>query len=318
VFLFGESGPGEFAPEVPLVCDTLWIDTDQSICTLTWRGVIALARSTEAPRGFVLSLEPRGAAQSWAALRDVLDAATWTRADEPRKVAEARRAAAQREPAPAAKPTVVIDAPLTDATTCVDERHVVLCDPTTQEPETTVPKDRRSPDATRAELPSEGTDAPTRPDRKRGELVSAPDEAGADEPPRPLFTRGDGDMTLLDDSTSTQEGWTEQTLRRLPAFPGADEVDDAPTREAPRGKPAPSAPGAVIPLELYALIQVQLSAHPGHAAAVLRAHAVDDATWRITERHYATALASEAARGKSDLASKLDAALEHARRVSPT
>src|SRR6185436_20451978 len=28
--------------EIPLACDTLWIDTDRAICTLTWRGFVPL------------------------------------------------------------------------------------------------------------------------------------------------------------------------------------------------------------------------------------------------------------------------------------
>ncbi|HVY47785.1 MAG TPA: DUF2169 domain-containing protein, partial [Minicystis sp.] len=83
VFLFGESGPSERAHEVPLVCDTLWIDTDRALCTLTWRGVVAIARAVEPPVGLVLSLEARGAAQSWAALREALPSARWFEAMQP-------------------------------------------------------------------------------------------------------------------------------------------------------------------------------------------------------------------------------------------
>jgi hypothetical protein len=44
---------------VRLVCDTLWIDTDRAICTLTWRGVVALQRPDE-PGRIVVAVEERG------------------------------------------------------------------------------------------------------------------------------------------------------------------------------------------------------------------------------------------------------------------
>ncbi|WP_437838192.1 DUF2169 domain-containing protein [Sorangium sp. So ce1153] len=42
--------------EVPFLCDTLWIDTDRGICTLVWRGRVALSREEE-PGRVVVSLE---------------------------------------------------------------------------------------------------------------------------------------------------------------------------------------------------------------------------------------------------------------------
>jgi hypothetical protein len=45
--------------QVRLVCDTLWIDTDRAICTLTWRGVARLQRPDE-PGRIVIAVEERG------------------------------------------------------------------------------------------------------------------------------------------------------------------------------------------------------------------------------------------------------------------
>lgn len=42
--------PGAPAQEVPLRCDTLCIDTDRRVCTLVWRGLVALERADEAGR----------------------------------------------------------------------------------------------------------------------------------------------------------------------------------------------------------------------------------------------------------------------------
>ena len=49
---------GVLRQEVKLKCDTLWIDTDRSICTLTWRGVLPLARADE-PGRIAVVLEER-------------------------------------------------------------------------------------------------------------------------------------------------------------------------------------------------------------------------------------------------------------------
>lgn len=41
---------GRGREEIALACDTLWIDTDRGICTLVWRGTVALAHPEEAGR----------------------------------------------------------------------------------------------------------------------------------------------------------------------------------------------------------------------------------------------------------------------------
>ncbi|UQA62816.1 DUF2169 family type VI secretion system accessory protein [Polyangium aurulentum] len=41
---------GALRQEIKMKCDTLWIDTDRSICTLTWRGILPLARADEPGR----------------------------------------------------------------------------------------------------------------------------------------------------------------------------------------------------------------------------------------------------------------------------
>jgi Uncharacterized protein conserved in bacteria (DUF2169) len=99
VFHVGASGPGDRAPEIALAPDTLWIDADRAICTLTWRGAIALARCEVPPVLLVLALERRGAAQRWAKLREGI--ATARRLPVP-EAGEARADAAS--PAPIAAP----------------------------------------------------------------------------------------------------------------------------------------------------------------------------------------------------------------------
>jgi hypothetical protein len=49
---------GAAAGEVDLRCDTLWIDTDRAICTLTWRGQISLATRDEVGRVLIALEDP--------------------------------------------------------------------------------------------------------------------------------------------------------------------------------------------------------------------------------------------------------------------
>jgi hypothetical protein len=57
--------PHQAVTELPLVCDTLWIDTDRSICTLTWRGQLALQRPTQEGQ-VVVAMAKAGRALTWA------------------------------------------------------------------------------------------------------------------------------------------------------------------------------------------------------------------------------------------------------------
>ncbi|EYF01218.1 DUF2169 family type VI secretion system accessory protein [Chondromyces apiculatus] len=52
--------PGRLAEEIPLRCDTLWIDTDRGLCTLVWRGRLSLSHPEEAGR-IVVTAEGTGA-----------------------------------------------------------------------------------------------------------------------------------------------------------------------------------------------------------------------------------------------------------------
>ncbi|MFT3765230.1 MAG: DUF2169 domain-containing protein [Minicystis sp.] len=51
--------------DLPMTCDTLWIDTDRSICTLTWRGQLALDDRDQEGR-VVIGMELQGRPLDWA------------------------------------------------------------------------------------------------------------------------------------------------------------------------------------------------------------------------------------------------------------
>jgi len=57
--------PGVAPQELSLTCDTLWIDTDRALCTLTWRGQVALTGPRQPGRVLVAMEEP-GQRMGWA------------------------------------------------------------------------------------------------------------------------------------------------------------------------------------------------------------------------------------------------------------
>ncbi len=64
--------PGAMTLELPLAADTLWIDTDRAICTLTWRGQLPLPRRDQ-PGRVVVAVEPPGRRLQWSGLRALLE-----------------------------------------------------------------------------------------------------------------------------------------------------------------------------------------------------------------------------------------------------
>ncbi len=78
------ANPGSDPPlDVRLTCDTLWINGDEQVCTLTWRGVVILKQTQgRAEPLIVLALRKRGKKTRWPALTAALDQAQWFRAVE--------------------------------------------------------------------------------------------------------------------------------------------------------------------------------------------------------------------------------------------
>jgi hypothetical protein len=56
---------GSSPQQVGMRCDTLWIDTDRGLCTLTWRGHVPLEAPVQAGR-VLIALEEHGQQLSWA------------------------------------------------------------------------------------------------------------------------------------------------------------------------------------------------------------------------------------------------------------
>ncbi|MBK8258633.1 MAG: DUF2169 domain-containing protein [Polyangiaceae bacterium] len=62
--------PGQTPQRVRMECDTLWIDTDRSLCTLTWRGPVALNSAVQSGR-VVVGMEEGTQRLSWTDLQRV-------------------------------------------------------------------------------------------------------------------------------------------------------------------------------------------------------------------------------------------------------
>ena len=64
--------PGALTTELPLTADTLWIDTDRALCTVTWRGQLPLGRRDQ-PGRVVIAAEPSGQRLTWASVQALIE-----------------------------------------------------------------------------------------------------------------------------------------------------------------------------------------------------------------------------------------------------
>jgi hypothetical protein len=107
------------AREVVLRCDTLWIDTDQAMCTLSWRGVLVLPAERDATAHLLVALQAEGPSRGFEELAAELPTARWLRAVEPTMPLVpprwVRAAPAARALPPLALPRVVAPAPRANA-----------------------------------------------------------------------------------------------------------------------------------------------------------------------------------------------------------
>jgi hypothetical protein len=62
---FVDKGAGSAPQELPLTCDTLWIDTDRALCTLTWRACLPVEGPAQVGR-ILIGMEGPGKRLAWA------------------------------------------------------------------------------------------------------------------------------------------------------------------------------------------------------------------------------------------------------------
>lgn len=79
--------PGQMPQRIHMECDTLWIDTDRSLCTLTWRGPIPLASAAQSGR-VVVAMEEGQKRLSWPDIQRIEPGAKGARPDAPKPVSD--------------------------------------------------------------------------------------------------------------------------------------------------------------------------------------------------------------------------------------
>jgi len=309
--------PGEPEKPLNLRCDTLWIDTDRSVCCVTWRGSIAL----ETAEGGEIHVTGEGLRRAPSAAESPRGSREASFASEPR-AGEPMSAGGGPE---SAVETVTIDlgllaavlgpavpfvpaapgaAPITVASVEVRERRPPELDATATLTAPLVVDEKALPAGWIAPsfiAPPEPIAAPTPP--APPEVISAP-------PPEPM------------DSPSPRLPPEPFGLPR-PALVGliapAAEPEPSPppligpiARTAEPPEPAePSAP-AIDPeafsIEKWAAISAEIDKASRPRAEVIRSHELTEIDVDAVERHWKAALGREAASGGYSLRFKHDAA----------
>jgi hypothetical protein len=77
------------AEDLNMVCDTLWIDTDRALCTLTWRGQVPLEHPMQQGR-VIVAMEQTGQWLRWQDVEPKAGRAAFTPAKEPAAASEGR------------------------------------------------------------------------------------------------------------------------------------------------------------------------------------------------------------------------------------
>lgn len=86
--------------EIALRCDTVWIDTDRALLTLTWRGVLTVPTADEEDLGaIVVAAESKGHSVTWAQIEKLLLDGSLGVTTDGDPLAETNRIPARREPA---------------------------------------------------------------------------------------------------------------------------------------------------------------------------------------------------------------------------
>ncbi|XXY46479.1 DUF2169 domain-containing protein [Sorangium sp. So ce269] len=311
--LRGDSGP----QEMRLRCDTLWIDADRGICTLTWRGAVPLRHPAEDVTVVVTAERPRRE-------QDVADTLLPQGAPAARTGASALADTGAAELGPrggglAVEPETTLVPVLraagpSGALPFVAPGALPVA-PATRGGEAEA---RRPP----GQPGSEGADRPS---------ASAPPAAGerAEQPADDVGGGGGGPDTAAPGTlaSSTLAPDLEPVAEPLPfhaapaPVPAAAPRAEAPRVEAPRAEaprveaprieaprpevprveaspaPEPAARPEDIPVERFASISAEIAEQRAPRAEVLRAHGMSERAWAPVERHFRALLEKDTRTG---------------------
>jgi hypothetical protein len=324
VKLFRRAAPGDRVAELPVRCDTLWIDVDRALAFALWRGAVPLSGPEEAAHG-TLVVVALGEGEAVGAgdvdrLLDRLDATVATYID-----ATAAFAADH-----------VADAPEATPGEPAPEDHAAPAEP---EDDLTPP-----PGAVRRTLAPPGPDAaalealPFRPPPTGFESMPALRTGSASDAGLPFdwaSHAAEAEAERDDDAEVTPpRGYPAVALLMAPppadppaARPPAPEARPPSTSPPPpprmpmqsgpfgtmRPDPAPfmlrAAPGLPLATEVYCAIKAESFRTGAKVREILGKHGVDEAVFRAHEAQQAALISEEAAEGRVDRAIALFDAL---------
>lgn len=188
--------------EIALRCDTVWIDTDRALLTLTWRGVLTVPTADEEDLGaIVVAAESKERSVTWAQIERLLLDGSLGQTTDGDPLAETNRIPARREP-PLRSPATERRAAAPIVPTLAPTPVLIQTSPDLPRASTSVPA---SPDLPPAREP---------PSTPLWDELSSSDlfEVTSTEEPRTL------QRAVIEDSL-TEEPSTSPLLERPPAAP---------------------------------------------------------------------------------------------------
>ncbi|WP_437289200.1 DUF2169 domain-containing protein [Sorangium sp. So ce406] len=321
--LHGDAGP----QEMRLRCDTLWIDADRGICTLTWRGAVPLrhlaedvtvvvtAERPQAAQDVADTLLPQGALAARAAVSALADTAApeveprgGAAAGEPETtLAPMLRAAGPSDALPFVAPAALPFAPATRGAEARRPPGQPGSEGAGRLPSATPPSAVPPAAAGPSERPQRAG-AGGRGDGGEGPETAAPDALASDTLPSGLARTPAAPLPFQAAparATPAPPPFLGQLLTKPAAKAAPDRVEaaraEAARAEAPRADAPPSPEPAVRPedvtVERFAAISAEIAEQRAPRADVLRAHGLSERAWAPVERHVRALLDKDARAG---------------------
>lgn len=312
---------GGAAEAVRMRCDTLSIDTDRGVCSLVWRGQVALARADERGRVFVTvdRTSPGGVEaklEATMALGPAMPEEDFARMTLPIAVPISAATLPFQEGSPwsaAAMAMMAISGSGEARGRAEDDGTGTLLG---------------SAEMLREVLPF-ATAGNEDPEEQATARVVLPRKAAmpvvaAPVTEEPVWEAGGGEVAAPEDEDEEEAEEDEEAGKATVAPPamigplaragmgaGAAKVEEVPAA-AVKVEEVPAAEveveAAELPIERVAEIQAELAEERAPRGAVLERHELSEAVWTATERHWAREMEAEAGRGSTRLRRASDAA----------
>jgi len=298
-YLSDRQGRPDRVQRVRMRADTLWIDVDRAIATVTWRGDVRRALSTSARPAAVLTVEPRGMSYGWSDVEGQLGNAQWVRATHEH---ELRR-------------TDTVPPPTIEG----DTRRMRAARPSQSEgagaSQSSATKESLSDIARRMASGTEVMETDEEPTMRIDLLAKARARATSDQAVtlrQPDLGQPDLGQPDLGQPDSGRLDVRTDVYVRPRAISASDAETLAPDSTTIPYDPESSlvGPGGIIPVEMYARVRAEAS--QATLAEVLATRGIEPRVWELNERRQAVAVARDAAEG-GRLGREIEAALRAAK-----